>query len=171
MKESITSIIVAMDEKRGIGKNGDLSFRIHEDFKRMNELTRNHPLVMGSNTFKSIGRLLGAGRTSIVVTRNSGKVKGISFYSPEVKIAPSLVEGIDLARKCPGSEEIFIFGGGQIFAQAMKEKFVDKLYLTIVEGDYGADTFFPDYSEFKKVVFEKGGEEGNYKYKFIDLER
>ena len=75
------SIIVAIDEKRGIGKNGDLLFRIFEDFKRMNIITRGHPLVMGRNTFESIKRRLGDGRTSIVITHDPEKVKRISFYS------------------------------------------------------------------------------------------
>ena len=66
-------------------------------------------------------------------------------------------------------EEIFFIGGGQIYAQAIK--FADKLYLTLVEGDYDADTFFPDYSKFKKVVFEEKHESAGYKYKFLELER
>ena len=84
-------------------------------------------------------------------------------------IANSLEQAIRYAKKAPGSGEIFIFGGGQIFAEALP--LVDKLYLTIVEGDFNADTFFPDYSEFKKIVFEQRGQSGKYKYKFLDLEK
>jgi dihydrofolate reductase len=171
MKKNMVSIIVAMDEKRGIGRNGDLPFRIPEDFKRMNDITRGHPIVMGSRTFESLGRILLGNRKHIVITRNPEKVKSISFYSPEVEIAPSLIEGIEVAKKCPGSEEIFIFGGGRIYALAMKENLVDRLYLTSVKGDFDADTFFPDYSKFKKVIFEKTGESAGYKYKFLELKK
>lgn len=157
-----------MDEKRGIGKNNDLLFKIPEDYARMNKIIRNHPIVMGRKTFLSIGRVL-PDKTNIVITRNPQRVKDISFYSHEVEIVSSLDEGIALAKKSPGSEEIFIFGGGEIFAEALKKNLVDKLYLTIVEGDFGADTFFPDYSDFKKIVFEKSGESDGYKYKFLDL--
>ena len=48
------SIIVAVDEKRGIGKNNDLLFRIHEDLKRFKELTKKHVIIMGRKTFESI---------------------------------------------------------------------------------------------------------------------
>ena len=49
---------------------------------------------------------------------------------------------------------------------------IQKLYLTIVKGDFGADTYFPDYSEFKKVVFESEEKEAEgLKYRFLDLER
>lgn len=164
------SIIVAIDSKRGIGKSNDLLFKIPEDYARMNRIIRSHPIVMGRKTFLSIGRVLPE-KTNIVITRDPQRVKDISFYSSEVKIVSSLDEGIALAKKSPGSEEIFIFGGGEIFAEALKKNLVHKLYLTIVEGDFDADTFFPDYSEFKKVVFEKSGESDGYKYKFLDLEK
>jgi len=156
------SIVAAMDEKRGIGKNNDLLFRIPEDFRRMKALTTGHPIIMGRKTFESIGRPL-PNRTNIIVTQNS-KLK-----TQNCLIANSINQAIEYAKKSPGSEEIFIFGGGQIFAEALP--FVDKLYLTIVEGDFNADTFFPDYPEFKKVVFEQRGESGKYKYKFLDLEK
>lgn len=159
-----------MDEKRGIGKDNKLLFRISEDFKRMSDITRNHSIIMGRRTFESIGRILPQ-RTNIVITRDSERVKNINFYSPEVKVVSSLAEGIEQAKQSLGSDEAFIFGGGEIFAEALKSGLVDKLYLTLVKGDYGADTFFPDYSEFKKVVFEQEGESGEYKYKFLELER
>jgi len=67
------------------------------------------------------------------------------------------------------NNEIFIIGGGQIFQQALP--MADKLYLTIVEGDYNCDTFFPDYSTFKKVVSEEEKEGEGHKYKFLELEK
>jgi len=164
------NIIAAMDEKRGIGKNNDLLFRIPEDFERMRRLTRGHPIVMGRKTFESIGRVLPE-RTSIVVTRDPQRVKKINFYSSQVQIVSNLAEGIDKAKQCPGHEEIFIFGGGEIFKEALDKRLVDRLYLTIAEGDFHADTFFPDYSEFKKVIREEFGESGGIKFKFVELEK
>jgi len=169
MKEMI-SIIAAMDEKRGIGKNNDLLFRIPEDFERMRRLTKGHPLVMGRKTFESIGRVLPE-RTSIVVTHDPAKVSSVSFFTPEVQIVSSLGEGIEKAKQSPGGDEIFVFGGGEIFREAIEGGVVDRLYLTKVEGDWGANTFFPDYSQFKKVIHEEAGTEGEYKFRFIDLER
>src|SRR3990167_7755518 len=169
MKEMI-SIIAAMDEKRGIGKNNDLLFRIPEDFERMRRLTKGHPLVMGRKTFESIGRVLPE-RTSIFVTHDPAKVSSVSFFTPRVQIVSSLEEGIERAKQSPGGDEIFIFGGGEIFREALEGGLVDKLYLTVVEGDYEADTFFPDYSEFKRVIKEEFGESKGIKFRFVDLER
>lgn len=155
------SAIAAMDEKRGIGKNNQLLFKIPEDFKRMKNLTFNHPIIMGRKTFESIGRVLD-GRTNIIITRD------LTYKVPGAIVVGSLEEAVKVAKE-KDQREIFIFGGGQVFEEAMP--LIDRLYLTIVEGDFGADTFFPDYSAFQKVLYEKEGEFDILKYRFLDLER
>ena len=156
------SIICAIDSKRGIGKDNQLLFKIPEDFRRMKDLTFGHPIIMGRKTYESIGRVL-AGRTNIIITHNAGyKVEGAIVSS-------SLEQAVKIAKE-KNDREIFIFGGGQIFAEAMP--LVNRLYLTIAEGDFGADTFFPEYEPFfQKILFEKSGEFDNLKYTFLDLER
>ena len=64
-----------------------------------------------------------------------------------------------------------IFGGGQIFKEALEKNLVDRLYLTVVEGDFAADTFFPDYSSFNKVISEETIQSGEYQLKFLTLEK
>lgn len=158
------SIIVAIDEKRGIGKNNDLLFKIPEDFKRLKTITNGHPIIMGKKTFDSIGRVLPQ-RTNIIVTRN-----------PQVEIegaivAHSLEEAIEQAQRHEGSDEVFVFGGGQLFKEAIEKGYVDRLYLTIVQGDYGADTFFPDYAMFTKVIEKKERQADGFDYTFLTLEK
>lgn len=168
MNNSIISVIVAMDDKRGIGKNQDLLFRIPEDGKRVREKTNGHPLIMGRKTFESLGRLL-PNRTHIVVTRDSKSLDSLS-YKPQ-EIVSTIQEGIEKAKNYPGADEIFIFGGGQIYAESLKQNLVDRLYLTLVKGDYNADTFFPDYSQFTKVLQKEEFTSGNYTVTFLDLEK
>ena len=146
------SIIVALDSKRGIGKNNDLLFNIPEDFKRMHQIISGHPLVMGRRTFESIGRVIPS-NTSIIITH--GDYRFSEFVKTEEQrakciIVHSLEEGIEKAKKAPGSDNIIIFGGGQIFKEALEKNLVDRLYLTIVEGDYGADTFSRTIRSSKK---------------------
>lgn len=67
-------------------------------------------------------------------------------------------------------DEVFVIGGGQIYHQAIK--YADKLYLTVVEKEFPqADTFFPDYSFFKKVVYKQKGQFKNLQFTFLELER
>lgn len=176
------NLIAAMDQQRGIGKNNRLLFRISEDLKRFKELTTGHPVIMGRKTYESIGRVL-PNRTNIIVTRDpSFKVAGaIIAHSLEEAIAfanrhsgkaqphPESKEDAGQASMTEDKHEVFIIGGGQIYAQAID--MADKLYLTIVEGDFGADTFFPDYSAFTKVIKKEERESEGYKYTFLELEK
>lgn len=169
------SIIAAIGRNRELGKDNKLLWHIPEDFKRFKNLTSGHPIIMGRKTWDSLPSKPLPNRTNIVVTRNP------DFSPAKAGLAGSLEEAIDIAKKekalrqAQGLQEIFIIGGGQIYEQAIKKGLVDKLYLTIVDppagGGFDADTFFPDYSEFKKEVSREEKESDRYKYKFLELER
>lgn len=146
---------------RALGKDNKLIYHIHEDLQRFKKITSGHIVIMGRKTFQSIGKVL-PNRINIVITRTP------NFYEDNVVVTHSLDEALRLA-ELKEESKVFIIGGGQIYKEAIKK--ADKLYLTIVEGNPEADTFFPDYSEFKKVVFEEKHESDGLKYKFLDLER
>lgn len=155
------SIIVAIGKNREIGKNNQLLFDIPEDMQRFIDVTKGHTVVMGGKTFQSIGKPL-PGRKNIVVTLDKNyKAKGCETRY-------SLDEVLEEAKKL--DDEVFIIGGGQIYNLSLPH--ADKLYITEVDEEVpDADTHFPDYSEFKKVVYERDSQDENYKYKFLELER
>jgi len=156
------SIIAAVDENRGIGKQGKMPWDIPEDLERFKQLTSGHPVIMGRKTFDSLGKPL-TNRTNIIITQNSNtKIK-------KCFVANSLEESIKIAKEQPGSDEIFIIGGGQIYKQAIAV--ANKLYLTMVKGVFDVDTVFPDYSMFSKKTFEQPGESNGFEYTFINLEK
>jgi len=162
MKKPKISIIAAVAEKnRAIGKDNKLLWHIPGDLPRFKKITTGHPVIMGQKTFESLGKPL-PNRTNIVLTFDK------SFQAPGCIVAYSVDEAIKIASE-KDPQEIFFIGGGSVYAQAIK--FADKLYLTLVEGEYDADTFFPDYSEFKKVIFEEPHESAGYKYKFLELQK
>ena len=107
-------------------------------------------------------------RTNIIITRDPKYIVegGVVVHSLEEALRQIYPER---SRKVKGEDEVFIIGGGQVYQDALK--LADKLYLTIVEGGPDGDTFFPNYSEFKKIVFEEQHENNGLKYKFLDLER
>ncbi|OGY25761.1 MAG: diacylglycerol kinase [Candidatus Woykebacteria bacterium RBG_16_43_9] len=160
------SIIAAIGKNKELGKDNKLLWHIPGELPRFKKITTGHPIIMGRKTFGSIGRPL-PNRTNIVVTRDE------SYKAKGVLVAHSIEEAIEKAKENPSeggdSSEIFVIGGGQIYKQALP--LADKLYLTLVEGEYEADTFFPDYSQFKKVVYEEKKESEGLKYKFLELER
>lgn len=154
-------IIAAMSENRAIGKDNKLPWNIPEDLRRFKELTSGHPIIMGRKTFESIGRIL-PGRTNIIVTRDQ------SYTAEGCICCHSLEEAIKIARGID-EERLFIIGGGEVFSQAVG--LADRLCLTIIEGQFEGDTFFPDYSGFGRIVFEKTGELAGLRLKFLELER
>jgi dihydrofolate reductase len=133
----IVSIIVAMDEQRGIGLRNSLPWHISADLKRFKALTMGHHILMGRKTFESINRSL-PGRTMIVVSRQNG------YHSEGIQVVHSLPEGLAIAERRQESE-IFIIGGGQVFAQSME--LANRIYLSLVHTVAGCDVFFPEYDE------------------------
>ena len=160
----LISLIVAASSNNAIGKSNQLLWHLPIDLKFFKNTTWAMPVIMGRKTFESIGRVL-PGRTNIIITQNP------DFQAQDCVIVHSLEEGIEKAKDSKGSDEIFIFGGGQIFKEALEKNLVDKLYLTLVQGDFSADTFFPDYSHFSKEIFIGAGEENGVIYKFLELTR
>jgi dihydrofolate reductase len=160
-KGPIISVIAAIDERRGIGKDNKLLWHIPEDLKRFKEITSGHPIIMGRKTYESIGKPLPE-RINIIVTRNK------RYRAPDCIVAESFSKAIREAQE-KDKKEIFIIGGGQIYKQAIK--IADKLYLTLVEGKHEADTFFPNYSKFNKLIKRETKKNGNYSYTFLELKR
>ncbi|MEK7075276.1 MAG: dihydrofolate reductase [Patescibacteria group bacterium] len=156
------SLIAAISENRVIGKDNDLIWKISKDKKRFRDITKGHPVIMGRNTYKSIGKAL-PNRFNIVITRN------MDYTLPDAAVAHTLEEAIRLAKDSGvGSEEVFVIGGAQVYAEALP--FADKIYITIVHKTAEGDTYFPAYENiFKKVVFEETDEENGIKFTFKDL--
>ncbi len=162
------SLICALSESRVIGKGNKIPWHIKEDLIRFRDKTIGHTVIMGRKTMKSLlsyykksGRPLPK-RNHIIVTRD----KNYSIDFPDCHIVNSVNEAIDLAKKIE-KEEIFISGGEEIFRQTID--LADKVYLTIVKGNFDGDKFFPDYSKFKRKVFEENHQDKNYSFKFIEL--
>ena len=116
---------------------------------------------MGQKTFESIGKPL-PNRTTIVLSDDE------NFKRDDVVIARTFEEVFAKANELE-KVEVFICGGGSVYAQTIG--LADKLYLTVVKKDFEADTFFPEYSEFSKVVTQRDSQDENFKYTFLELER
>jgi dihydrofolate reductase len=161
MNNPVISIIAAISENRGLGKNNKLLWHIHKDMQRFKNLTISHPVIMGRKTYESIGMPLSQ-RINIIISKDE------KYFSPGCYVVHSMIDAINFA-KINEKKEIFIIGGGQIYSQGIE--FADRLYLTVVKGRYSADTFFPDYSDFKSVVSKVSDYEEKYEFEFVVLER
>lgn len=156
------SIIAAIGENRELGRANALLWNIPEDMAWFREKTNGHPVIMGRVTYESIGRLL-PGRDNIIITRDR------TYQLPGAFVTYSLDEAVAFARE-RARDEVFVIGGGQIYEAAIE--FADRLYLTVVHTSFpDADTFFPDYSSFSKVVEKRDSSDSQYSYTFFTLDR
>lgn len=156
------SLIAALSENRVIGKAGGIPWHLRDDFRRFKERTVGHVIIMGRATYESIGRPL-PGRTNIVITRDV--TRDISGCIVVGDLAAALA-----AARLTESEEIFVIGGGQVYAEALGV--ADRLYLTLVHAIMDGDTFFPEYAgQFGKTLESEESEEGEYRLTYLTLER
>ncbi len=146
------SLIVVHDLNRVIGHLNKMPWHIPNELAYFKEKTMGKAMIMGRNTFESIGRPL-PGRLNIVITRNES-------YQPEgVTVVHSLQEAISIAKTF--HKEVMIIGGEQIFKDALP--LADQLYVTVIESEFEGDTFFPPYesewtlsSKSEEMVTEEG---------------
>ena len=141
------SIIAAVGKNRELGKKGQLVFNIKEDMQFFRKTTTGHTVVMGYNTWKSLpGKL--KNRNNYVVS-----------HSPVPEADKTITDLDSFIKKHQNtSEEIFIIGGGMIYATFLP--YARNLYLTEINASADADIFFPEFdkSKYKKEILKKGSE-------------
>ncbi|MBX9890574.1 MAG: dihydrofolate reductase [Amoebophilaceae bacterium] len=158
------SIIVAASLNRVIGQHNKLPWHMPADLRHFKTKTVGHPILMGSHTFRSIGRVL-PNRTSIVVS--STMDQSVIDY----KVVRSIEEGIAIA-KASGALELFVIGGGRIYEQTLP--IAHTIYLTQIHAELEGDIFFPVLGEEWKIItrsFCKADEQHPYDYEFTVLKK
>jgi len=161
-------LIAAMAEDGCIGFQNKLPWHIPEDLKHFKEITLGHPVIMGRKTYDSMGRLL-PGRLNIIVTHQK------DFKIDGAEICNGLNDAIKAGEQSsPEENSQFVIGGGEIFKQALQK--ADRLYLTIVHGEFKGDTYFPkfdlekDFKIIEKSRHRSSGSQG-LEYTFLTAER
>ena len=140
-------MIVAADNNWGIGKEGDLLVRIPEDMEFFKNQTMGNVVVMGRKTFESFpGKKALPGRTNIVLTGNS------SWQGDGALAAHSKAE-LDRMLDDHDQEHIYIIGGGQVYREYLAQ--CETVYVTHIEADYEADTWFPDLKADNRFIMEE----------------
>jgi dihydrofolate reductase len=159
------SIIVAVAENGVIGSDNQLIWHLSDDLKNFKRITGGHFIIMGRNTFESIGKPL-PGRTNIILSRNN------AFKAEGCVVLSSLEKALIYSRKA-NQDEVFIIGGEQVYREAIEQ--ADKLYLTQVHASPDGDAFFPaiDFTEWLEVahISIDKNEKNDYDFEIIELER
>jgi len=137
----IVSLIVAAGTNNAIGKDNQLLWHLPKDLQFFKQTTWAMPVVMGRKTFESLGGKPLNGRVNIIITRQK------DWSHEGVVVVHSLADALFFAKESD-YKEVFIAGGGEIYAQAMSQ--ANKIYMTRVDAVIDGDTFFPeiDSSDF-----------------------
>ena len=136
------SMIAAVGKNLELGKNNNLIWHFKEDMKFFKDTTMWHTVVMGRKTFESLPKAL-PGRKNIVISSNA------EYQAQGATVVTSVEEALQIA----DNEEIFVIGGGKIYAEFLP--YADKLYLTEIDAECtDADTYFPQFnkSEYIKEI-------------------
>ena len=136
------SMIAAVGKNLELGKNNNLIWHFKEDMKFFKDTTMEHTVVMGRKTFESLPKAL-PGRKNIVISSNA------EYQAQGATVVTSVEEALQIA----DNEEIFVIGGGKIYAEFLP--YADKLYLTEIDAECAdADTYFPQFnkSEYIKEI-------------------
>lgn len=162
--ESEVCIIVAVAKNGVIGGDNQLVWTLPADLRHFKEITMGYPIIMGRNTYTSIGRPL-PGRRNIVITTQP------DFEAPGYDIAHSTDEALKIAQQSQPSQ-IFVTGGGQIYQQMLP--LTQKIYLTQVDVEPQGDVYFNfDPKDWQETFREEHTADAKnpYSYRFIELIR
>jgi dihydrofolate reductase len=162
----IVSAIVAVAHEQVIGSGNQIPWYLPADLAFFKRTTLNHCVVMGRNTFRSIGRPLPK-RTNIVITRDP------FFLAEGVEVARSIEEALEMAHDL-GETEAFIIGGGEIYRQSIGHW--DRVYLTEVDLHVpDGEVHFPtlDPAEWREISSEPhpADEKNEHPYTFKVFEK
>lgn len=172
----IISLIAALGRNGELGKDQKLLWHIPEDLKKFKQLTIGKPLLMGRKTFESIGRPLPK-RLTIVLTQN----KEFKVDSESVVVINQFKDFDDLFLRIKSLQrdfpeidfsELIVAGGGEIYRLFLP--LTQRMYLSAIDLEVEADTFFPDYSEqdWKCVTEDKNiSQKNEVPWTFRVLER
>ncbi|MDB5164741.1 MAG: dihydrofolate reductase [Candidatus Saccharibacteria bacterium] len=132
-------LIVAIDRKRGIAKQGFQPWYIPEDEQYFSEQTKSlgAEILVGSTTYKTFGGPLPE-RQNHVLTSNRTPLDGAHLVHDL---------GAFLKEYNDGGRDLWVIGGANLYAQVMEAGKADELYITHIEADFGCNQFFPEHEK------------------------
>jgi dihydrofolate reductase len=162
------ALIVARTRNGVIGRNNSMPWHLPEDLRYFKRITMGKPVIMGRNTWESLGKPL-PGRDNIVVTRNTNYHAEGALVVGSVETAVQRAKQLATEKNC---EEIMVIGGAQIYRAALP--LVQRAYITEIDADINGDAFFPALEgNWQETARESHApcEKNTYPYSFTVLER
>ena len=154
--------IVAVSRSWGIGKGGDLLFRLPSDLRRFKAMTTGHTVIMGRKTLDSLPGGKGLPhRRNLVLSRQS------DFAPDRAEVIHSVEDILKTAE-----DDAFVIGGQQVYEQLLP--YCARVHVTKVLSDPEADAFFPDLDKLPGWKVASAGEmltENGLSFQYVEYIR
>ena len=161
------SIIWAMDENRLISVDNSLPWKLPADMQWFRRNTLGKPIIMGRKTFESFGGKPLPQRHNIVITRDR------DYVAEGATVVHSIDEALQVASDTDNAAEAMIIGGAMCYEQMLTR--ADRLYITLVHGQFAGDAWFPEFDMglWREVEREEHAvdERNGHACSFIVMER
>ena len=147
-------LVACVDRNFGLGFENNLLFKIPADMKNFRALTLKHTVIYGRKTLATFpnGKPLDL-RRNIIFSRTRDKIAGAEI----VRDVESLWRILD------AGDKNFVIGGGEIFSELIP--YAAEVFLTVVDAEVAADTFFPRISEEFKLVRSENFKSERYEWR------
>lgn len=156
------TFVWAMSSNRVIGVNNKLPWHLPADLAFFRRNTTGKTVLMGRNTYESIGKPL-PNRHNVILTRN------LAYTAEGCTVIHTIDEAVRLSEK----EEVMVIGGADIYKQLLP--YADRLLVTEIEAIFEGDTYFPEFplEEWNLVERIRGiqDEKNHYPHQFLVYER
>lgn len=158
-------LIVAINNNNTIGHNGSIPWYSKSDLRHFKETTKNHIVIMGKNTFKSIDYIPLEYRYNMVLTRNKTPLdikiemeySNLQYFS---NLDDALWKCVDYNKQMSHiTKDVFIIGGSMLYEQALEKDIVDEIIISKIDNDIDGDTKFvfndENYKIYKSVSYNE----------------
>ncbi|CAH0484343.1 unnamed protein product [Peronospora farinosa] len=182
-ERSIRLVVAALEKNGGIGLRQQIPWHLPTDMKHFRALTTSpsdsstqHAVIMGRKTWESLPAKVQPmpKRYNVVLTRDASYRQRMNV-SETVGIAASFSEALDLVQQQGKKvDQVFVIGGGAVYAEALAYSGCNKVHLTKVKGQFECDAFFPLeqlMQNFKVTKASEVKEENGVQFQFVEWER
>ncbi|TDH72975.1 hypothetical protein CCR75_002070 [Bremia lactucae] len=180
---SIRVVVAALEVTGGIGLRHQIPWHLPSDMKHFRALTTaqsnasvQHAVIMGRKTWESLPEPVRPmpKRYNVVLTHDTG-YRQKKKLPENVGVAESFLAALELVQQQGDKvDQIFVIGGGAVYAEALSYPKCTKVHLTRVRGTFECDAFFPLellQQNFKVTEESEIKNENGIKFQFVELER
>jgi dihydrofolate reductase len=155
-------LVAAIDRSRGLAKNDIMPWNIPEDEHFFTDQTKSlgGNVLTGATTFRVAYKGVPLkDRHNFIVTHDPSPIEGAVVVNDLAKFLNEF------------NEDLWVAGGGKVFEEVINLGKADELYLTLIDADFGCDTFFPEYDNFQLIQEGEPREQNGFHYRYAKYGR